>query len=71
MIIDSHGHLGNILYPGGGELIFRKGVKKRFVVDIATFSEWRTIKTVRKACNGDKALEKLIFHENAARLLDL
>ncbi len=41
MIIDSHGHLGNILYPGGGELIFRKGVRKRFVVDIATFSEWR------------------------------
>jgi hypothetical protein len=41
MIIDSHGHLGNILYPGGGELIFRKGVKKRFVMDIATFSEWR------------------------------
>lgn len=41
MIIDSHGHLGNILYPGGGELIFRKGVKKRFVVDIATLSEWQ------------------------------
>jgi len=41
MIIDSHGHLGNILYPGGGELIFRKGVKKRFVIDIATLSEWQ------------------------------
>ncbi len=41
MIIDSHGHLGNILYPGGGELIFRKGVKKRFVIDIASLSEWR------------------------------
>jgi len=41
MIIDSHGHLGNILYPGGGQLIFKKGVKKRFVIDIATLSEWR------------------------------
>jgi hypothetical protein len=39
MIIDSHGHLGNILYPGGGELIFKKGVKKRFVLDIVTLSE--------------------------------
>jgi uncharacterized protein len=41
MIIDSHGHLGNILYPGGGELIFRKGVKKRFVIDLVTSSEWQ------------------------------
>jgi hypothetical protein len=41
MIIDSHGHLGNILYPGGGGLIFRKGVRKRFVLDIATLSEWQ------------------------------
>lgn len=42
MIIDSHGHLGNLLYPGGGELIFRKGVKKRFVIDLATVSEWQS-----------------------------
>jgi predicted TIM-barrel fold metal-dependent hydrolase len=41
MIIDSHGHLGNILYRGGGELIFKKGVKKRFVFDIVTLSEWQ------------------------------
>jgi predicted TIM-barrel fold metal-dependent hydrolase len=41
MIIDSHGHLGNILYPGGGNLIFKKGVKKKFVLDIATLSEWQ------------------------------
>lgn len=39
MIIDSHGHLGNILYPGGGELIFRKGVKKRFIMDLTALSE--------------------------------
>jgi predicted TIM-barrel fold metal-dependent hydrolase len=39
VIIDCHGHLGNILYPGGGELIFRKGVKKRFGIDVTAFSE--------------------------------
>ena len=26
MIIDVHSHIGNILYPGGGELIFRRGI---------------------------------------------
>jgi len=26
MIIDVHSHLGDILYPGGGQLIFRKGI---------------------------------------------
>lgn len=26
-IIDAHGHLGDILYPGGGELIFKTGIK--------------------------------------------
>ena len=41
MIIDSHGHLGNILYPGGGALIFRKGVKKRFRLDLVSLSEWQ------------------------------
>ncbi len=40
-MIDSHGHLGNILYPGGGDLIFRKGVRKRRVLDLTTLSEWR------------------------------
>jgi hypothetical protein len=29
------------------------------------------IKIVRKACKGDKALENLIFNENAAGLLKL
>ena len=26
-IIDAHGHLGDILYPGGGELVFKTGIK--------------------------------------------
>ncbi|MGE5380276.1 MAG: amidohydrolase family protein [Methylocystaceae bacterium] len=33
MIIDSHGHLGDILYPGGGELIYRRGVVKEKMWD--------------------------------------
>ena len=41
MIIDSHGHLGNILYPKGGDLIFRKDAGKRRVLDLTTLSEWR------------------------------
>ena len=34
MIIDAHTHLGNILYPGGGELIEKTGVKKKFVLAV-------------------------------------
>ena len=45
-IIDMHSHIGDILYPDGGELIFRKGVKKRFVIEglshsVLIFSERR------------------------------
>ncbi len=39
MIIDVHTHLGDILYPGGGALIEKKGVKKKFVIDPITISE--------------------------------
>ena len=28
MIIDIHSHLGDILYPNGGQLIFKQGVRK-------------------------------------------
>lgn len=34
-IIDVHGHIGDILYPGGGELIFKTGIKFP-----ASFLEW-------------------------------
>ena len=33
MIIDAHGHLGDILYPGGGDLIWQKGVVKATIND--------------------------------------
>ncbi|MFZ5570444.1 MAG: amidohydrolase family protein [Thermodesulfobacteriota bacterium] len=39
MIIDIHTHLGDILHPGGGALIHRKAVQKRFLYDVVTQSE--------------------------------
>jgi predicted TIM-barrel fold metal-dependent hydrolase len=32
-IIDAHAHIGDILHPGGGNLIWKTGVKKRFIWD--------------------------------------
>jgi predicted TIM-barrel fold metal-dependent hydrolase len=65
MIIDCHGHLGNILYPGGGELIFKKGVKKRFGIDIAAFSEFRLHAAMSDAVLG--LLHKQITRGQRAR----
>jgi len=39
VIIDIHAHLGDILYPGGGELIEKKGIRKKVVFDTATLTE--------------------------------
>ena len=38
-IIDMHSHLGDICFPNGGELIAKKGVKKKIVLDVVTLSE--------------------------------
>jgi len=59
MIIDCHGHLGDILYPGG--LLYGS--------DWPWGNHIPAIKAVRKACKGDRTLENLIFFENAAGLL--
>ena len=40
-IIDAHGHLGDILYPNGAELIGRLGVEKQDVFDPTSLSERR------------------------------
>jgi len=45
MIIDIHIHLGDILAPNGGQLIFRKGVRKQRVLDLVTVAEWGLYKT--------------------------
>jgi uncharacterized protein len=39
MIIDIHTHLGDILNPGGGNLIDQKGVQKKRIYDVVTQSE--------------------------------
>ncbi|MBI9083270.1 MAG: amidohydrolase [Desulfobacterales bacterium] len=39
MIIDIHCHLGDILYPGGGRLIWEKGVRKPRGMDLIGVSE--------------------------------
>lgn len=46
MIIDVHSHLGDILYPGGGMLIWKRSIKKRIRLDIVTTSEWGLHKTL-------------------------
>lgn len=38
-IIDIHTHLGDILYPNGGEQIEKRGVKKKFFLDLISLSE--------------------------------
>jgi hypothetical protein len=45
MIIDVHTHLGNVLYPGGGDLILRSGVRKKWVLDPITAAGWSLYKT--------------------------
>jgi uncharacterized protein len=39
MIIDVHTHLGDILYSGGGRLIFQKGVVKKAAFDLISATE--------------------------------
>jgi len=46
MIIDIHTHLGDILYPGGGALIEKKGVKKGRIFDPITFGGWLLYRTL-------------------------
>jgi len=46
MIIDIHTHLGDILYPHGGDLILKKNVSKKFCIDLVTISELGSHHTV-------------------------
>ena len=39
MIIDMHAHLGDILNPGGGELIWKTGIRKKILYDAISHSE--------------------------------
>lgn len=46
MIIDVHSHLGDILYENGGALIWKTEVKKEFILDLVTLSEWGLHNTI-------------------------
>ena len=39
MIIDVHCHLGDILYPGGGRLIWKTGIRQKRGLNLVCFSE--------------------------------
>ncbi len=39
MIIDIHTHLGDVLYPNGGELIDQKNVRGKIFFDVISLSE--------------------------------
>ncbi len=45
LIIDVHTHLGDILYPGGGELIYKRGARKNITLDLVAVSEAVLFKT--------------------------
>ncbi len=40
MIIDIHTHLGDILNPGGGDLIFQENIRKQIGFDMISFSDF-------------------------------
>jgi len=72
MIIDIHSHLGDILYPNIRKLIRAFGPEK---VMYASGRPWGLrlphSKTVKVACKGDVRLERMLFYENAAELLNI
>ncbi len=81
-IIDAHGHLGDILYPNGGELIGRLGVEKEDVFDPASVAEkrlhrgWPALAKLsyrllaRQITRGERARNATATLENFARSLD-
>ena len=81
-IIDAHGHLGDILYPSGGELIGRLGVEKEDVFDPASLAERRLHRDplhlgkltyrllARQITRGERARNATATLENFGRSLD-
>jgi len=81
-IIDVHGHLGNILEPGGGALIGQIGVVKERITDPVSLSERRLHATPvlvgkigyrlfrRWATRAERARNATATLENLARSLD-
>ena len=58
MIIDIHCHLGDILYPGGGRLIWDTGVRKQRGPDLISFSE----RLLHRSMGGlDRVMDRLFM----------
>jgi predicted TIM-barrel fold metal-dependent hydrolase len=68
-IIDAHGHLGDILHPGGGRLIDETGVTKEPVLDLADRAEKRLHQAPRgiAARIGIRLLQRWITRGQQAR----
>jgi predicted TIM-barrel fold metal-dependent hydrolase len=70
--IDIHAHLGDICFPGGGQLIGTMGTEK-----VLFGSDWPwgkrkpALKILKLACKGDHQKERRILFENAAQLMNL
>lgn len=67
MIIDSHGHLGDILYPGGAELIFRTGVKKERIWDPQDLNEKMLNRSLGMGLVSYKVLDYWVTKAQRAR----
>ena len=62
MIIDIHSHLGDILYPNGGESIFRQGVADYSAVDAITLAEaelYRNVEQLQNETEPDDLMDLL------------
>jgi predicted TIM-barrel fold metal-dependent hydrolase len=79
-IIDAHSHIGNILYPDGGDLIFQRKVNRRFWLDPARIRElnlWRPVRFLERflyidalAVRGDHAKNASGTLENMRASMD-
>ncbi|MDP2862805.1 MAG: amidohydrolase family protein [Desulfobacterales bacterium] len=67
MIIDIHSHLGNILYPNGGDLIWKKGVKMEKIHDPQGDNEKLLMRTFGLGKYFYKLLEKQTTRGQRAR----
>ena len=63
-IIDIHAHLGDIMFPNGGELIekknvtFQKRVSVGIITEYLTVPDWRVYRQLRMLLTKSKAFEK-------------
>ena len=67
MIIDIHTHLGDILNPGGFNLIEQRGVKKKRIFDIISIYETGGMRTYGLDDLIHRSMRRLITRSERAR----